>query len=248
VIGYIFSVRSGTLRTVLIISLPLALPPAFFTLNRGMFLSLGVGLLVLSVKALMRGRVIMIATVASLGVVFWVASLLIPVSALIATRLDSSDSTADRLGLYIEALKLAQQSPLLGFGVPTSVDTVTADAPVGTQGQLWLVLVSHGLPALIAFAGWLIVVIRGSMRARTAGGEWLAMVPLIALVQMPFYGLTYQNLAVVFFAVGLTYGLLNGPLPERLKPKLLGFGAPAAATGSPAGRAPHTGQTPVGVR
>ena len=51
-------------------------------------------------------------------------------------------SNERRLGLYQESTDLVLTSPVLGFGTPVpSVNNPNAP-PVGTQGQLWQVLVT----------------------------------------------------------------------------------------------------------
>lgn len=202
VLACVASLRAGWPRRLLILSVPLALPPAFLTLNRGMLVSLGIGLVFVALRAVRRGRPRLLATIAVLGVVAVALTWFIPIDTLIAARTETSDSTADRLSLYGEVLHRIVDSPLLGFGAPTTVDTTSAPAPVGTQGQLWMVLYSNGIPALAVFLGWFLVTVRAGLRLRRPAGLWLSAVPLIALVQLPFYGLNYQNLSVLFLVAG----------------------------------------------
>lgn len=202
VLACVASVRPGWPRRLLILSVPLALPPAFLTLNRGMFVSLGIGLVFVALRAVRRGRPRLLATIAVLGVAAVVLTWFIPIDTLIVARTETSDSTADRLSLYGEVLHRIVDSPLLGFGAPTTVDTTSAPAPVGTQGQLWMVLYSNGIPALAVFLGWFLLTVRAGLRLRRPAGLWLSAVPLIALVQLPFYGLNYQNLSVLFLVAG----------------------------------------------
>ena len=218
VMAYLLSVRGTRLRVILMISLPLSLPPAFLTLNRGMFVSLGAGLAVLTLRAVARGQVKVVATVIVAAGLVGIATLVIPVGSLIAARTSSSDTTTDRLDLYRQAIGLAEKAPVLGYGGPVTLDTTTADAPVGTQGQFWQVLVSHGLPALLVFVGWFVVVGRRIGRATSAAGQWLATVPIVGAVQLPFYGLTFHNLSVLFYAAGLALAAVDGPVRRAVVP------------------------------
>ncbi|SCL33736.1 O-antigen ligase [Micromonospora nigra] len=201
VVAFTMLRRSGPLRLALLVSLPLSLPPAFLTLNRAMFLSLGAGLAVLGVRAALRGNVRVAASIVGVVVLGGLATLFIPITELIGNRVESSDTNTDRLSLYAEVLRRVQDSPWLGYGAPVNVDTVTAQAPIGTQGQLWMVLFSHGVPALLCFLGWFVAAAFVCARATSAAGQWLSVVPVICLVQIPFYGMANQNLAVAFFAV-----------------------------------------------
>ncbi len=212
VVGYALSVRGGRLRPVLLGSLVLSLPPAFLTLNRGMFVSLGAGLLLLALRGVARRQFKVVGTLAGVAALIGLAALFIPVGELIEARTSNSDTTVDRLGLYRQALVLARDAPLLGYGGPVTVDTTTADAPVGTQGQFWQVLVAHGIPALVVFVGWFLVVARRLGRAVSPAGQWLATVPVIGAVQLPFYGVTFHNLTVLCYAVGLAMAAVDGPV------------------------------------
>jgi hypothetical protein len=230
VVAYLLSVRGTRLRIVLLVSLPLSLPPAFLTLNRGMFVSLAAGLAVLALRGVARRQAKVVVSVVLAAALVALTTLIIPVNELIAARTSSSDTTTDRLDLYRQALILAQHAPLLGYGGPVTVDTTTAGAPVGTQGQFWQVLVGHGVPALLVFLGWFLVVARRLGRAVSPAGQWLATVPVIAAVQLPFYGITFQNLSVLFFAVGLAMAAVDGPVRRPIRHSR---GTPAAVPGPP---------------
>ncbi|MER7890244.1 O-antigen ligase family protein [Micromonospora sp. NPDC094482] len=201
VVAYTMLRPRGVLRWLLLATLPLSLAPAFLTLNRGMFLSLGAGLAVLGIRAGLRGNVRVAASIVGIVVISGLATLFIPVTELIGNRVESSDTNTDRLSLYLEVIRRIADSPWLGYGAPVNVDTVTAAAPIGTQGQLWMVLFSHGVPALLCFLAWFVVAAVLCARATSAAGQWLAVVPVVCLVQFPFYGMASPNLAVAFFAI-----------------------------------------------
>ncbi|MEU4556163.1 O-antigen ligase family protein [Micromonospora violae] len=216
VVAFAMLRRQGVLRWALLASLPLSLAPAFLTLNRAMFLSLGAGLAVLGVRASLRGNVRVAASIVGVVVIGGLATLFIPITELINKRVDSSDTNTDRLSLYTEVIRRVQESPWLGYGAPVNVDTVSAAAPIGTQGQLWMVLFSHGVPALICFLAWFVAAAVICARATSAAGQWLAVVPVVCLVQIPFYGMANQNLAVAFFAVAFAMALAERERLTRL--------------------------------
>ncbi|SCG52800.1 O-antigen ligase like membrane protein [Micromonospora siamensis] len=215
VVAFTMLRRRGLLRWALLASLPFSLVPAFLTLNRAMFLSLGAGLAVLGVRASLRGNIRIAASIVGLVAVAATATLFIPVTDLISNRVDNSDTNTDRFSLYAEVLRRVQESPLLGYGGPVSADTVTAQAPVGTQGQLWMVLFSHGVIALACFLGWFVLAAVRTGRASSPAGQWLAVIPVICLVQIPFYGMANPNLAVAFFMICFALALTER---ERARP------------------------------
>lgn len=216
VLAYLSAVRTGPLRRVLMVSLPLALVPAFLTLNRGMFIGLGVGLVYLGLRALLRGDVRLIGTIAAGLAVAWVITLVVPVGDMIMNRVENTDSTRDRADLYRQTLDAVLRSPLLGYGAPRSADTTTGAEPLGTQGQVWLTMYSHGIPALLVLLALLVVLVRSTAVAVSAAGRWLSVVPVVALALALFYGFTDMNLSVTFFAIGLAVAAVDGPVNREL--------------------------------
>jgi O-antigen ligase/polysaccharide polymerase Wzy-like membrane protein len=214
VLAFLASAPRGWVRRAVLVSLPVSLVPAFLTLNRGMFVSLGAVLLYVAVRALRQGRPRLLAGAAALVAAGLALTWVIPLGTLITDRTAASDSTGDRISLYDQVLQRIWHSPLLGFGAPTTVDTTSAPAPVGTQGQLWLVLYSYGIPALLVLLAWFAIVIRAGLRVRSPAGLWLSAVPVAALVQLPFYGLTFQNLTILFVASGIALAAAREPAPR----------------------------------
>lgn len=216
--------RRGALRWVVLASLPLSLVPAFLTLNRVMFVSLGVGLAVLGARAALRGNVRVGLSVLGVLLAALLTTLFIPVARLIGDRVAASDTNADRFALYAEVVRRIGASPWLGYGAPANSDTVSAQVPIGTQGQLWMVLFSHGVPALVCFLAWFVLATVTCARVTGAAGQWLAVVPVICLAQIPFYGMASPALSVACFAVALAMALV-----EREATARRGRPAPAAA-------------------
>jgi hypothetical protein len=217
VLAYVTAARRGALRTAVLVSLPLSVVPAFFTLNRGMFLGLGAGLLYLAVRSLIRGRGRLFGGIVAVGVLFYAVSLVVPVWELINARVETTDTNVDRLDLYVRTWEAVLQSPLLGHGVPNMVDTSLAAEPLGTQGMLWHVMYSYGIPALLTFLCWLVLAAWRLRRGTSPAAQWLSVVPVIALVVIPVYGYLDPNLSILFLAVGA--GLATLPAaPLRAAP------------------------------
>ncbi|MBB4760814.1 O-antigen ligase family protein [Amorphoplanes digitatis] len=216
VVAYLTSVRRGMLRGAVIVSLPLSLVPAFLTLNRGMFIGLGAGMLYLGLRALLRRDFRLIASIAGVAVLAWIATLFIPIGDLIANRVENTTSTTDRADIYAQTVQAVLESPLLGYGGPRLVDTTHAAEPLGTQGQVWLVMYSYGIPALLIFLAFFGVIARRLAAAVSPAGKWLSAIPVIALVITPFYGYTDINLSLMFFAIGLAMAAVDGPVDREV--------------------------------
>jgi polysaccharide biosynthesis protein PslJ len=217
VLAYLASVRRGPLRMVVLVSLPLSLVPAFLTLNRGMFIGLGAGVLYLLGREMSRGRVRLLLPVIGIVLVGWIVTFFIPVIDLITNRTSTTDTNTDRFDLYRQTWAAVVHSPLLGFGQPTSVDTTHATEPLGTQGMIWQLLFSHGIPATVCFYLLLLVIARRLAAAVTPAGLWLSALPIIAAVVTPFYSYIDPNMSVLFFGIGLGLGAVDGPVNREPK-------------------------------
>jgi polysaccharide biosynthesis protein PslJ len=186
-------------QLLLLLVLVASLVPGFLSLNRGLWLSLGVGLVYAALRYALRGRVRAVAALLLLLGVAVSLAVALPVQQLLQKSKDESTST--RLALYQETIREAQASPLLGYGAPRPSEDISSSTPsVGTQGQLWMVLFSHGFPGLAFFLGWYVWVLWQSAKALTGAQLWIHVMVLIAIVQLPFYGMFPTGLPV--FMVG----------------------------------------------
>jgi hypothetical protein len=126
-----------------------------------------------------------------------------PTKQLINDRVATPHSNKGRSVLYNESVDLAMHKPLLGYGGPQDSTVNPNLPPVGTQGQLWTVLVSNGMPATFFFFGYFIYAMGRTRRARSELGFWCHTVILVAVFQSPFYGLLASQLHIVFVAIAL---------------------------------------------
>ncbi|MEV7623355.1 O-antigen ligase family protein [Actinoplanes sp. NPDC089786] len=212
VLACLTAIRNRRTRVVLFVSLPLSVVPAYLTLNRGMFIGLGAGLLYLLGREIARGRVRLMLPIAVIVLAGWIITLFIPVVELIDNRTSTTASTRDRLDIYAQTWSAVMRSPLIGYGHPTTVDTTYAAEPLGTQGLLWQLLYSHGIPATIVFYLIFAVIARRMAAAVTPTGLWLSSLPVIAVIITPFYSYVDPNLAVLFGAIGLGLAAVDGPV------------------------------------
>ncbi|MEV5747775.1 O-antigen ligase family protein [Actinoallomurus sp. NPDC052308] len=183
--------------TVLLLA---SLVPAFSTLNRGMFLAVGVGVLYAALRFGFRGQVKWLAAVlVLLGIGLATASAL-GVGQSIGSRTQYSSTNAGRATIYREAFERTLQSPFIGYGAPRP--SLTLSISVGTQGQFWNVMFSFGFVALILFCAWLWSL---PLRTRAAPGAllWLHVVTVMASFMMFYYGLDGSQLVVIFVASAL---------------------------------------------
>jgi polysaccharide biosynthesis protein PslJ len=199
----------GPRRRLIIGFLLASLVPMVVSLNRGMFISLGVGLLYVTIRLALRGRVAQLVSL--LGLIALVAAVvaLTPLSHLIIANISSThgQSNATRASVSQQAFDGANRSPLFGYGEPQAVTGQGGTPPIGTQGQLWMVLYSDGYVATALFLAFFLAVLWQTRRARGAAGLWLHAAPLIALAQISVYGWLPAELQVVMVISALAYRL-----------------------------------------
>ena len=211
--------RSGGGRILLALLLPVGLVPAALSLNRGLFLSLGAGLVYAALRYAIRGRVkAMIGitvVVAVAGAVFAV----LPVKQLLTERLTNSSTNQTRASLYAEARDRVAASPLLGYGAPRPSEVGGTSPAVGTQGQLWMVLFSHGIPGAALFVSFYLWAVWRTRRALTPPWFWAHVTLVIGLVQLPIYGMLPAELSTVMVAIAMALreeeALARRPAPAR---------------------------------
>ncbi|MBV9382869.1 MAG: oligosaccharide flippase family protein [Streptosporangiaceae bacterium] len=200
----------GRRRRLLIAVLAASLVPMAFSLNRGMFLSIGVGILYVTARLAVRRRVGALMSLLVLTALLVIAVALTPLGHLVAGSFSSTHGHSNqvRLNLYRLAITGANQSPIFGHGEPQPVTAgqgLAGTPPIGTQGQLWDVLYTNGYPALVLFAGFFGMVLWQTRRARGIAGLWLQAVPLVALTQIAVYGWLPSELQIVMVGAALAY-------------------------------------------
>ena len=197
----------GRWRKFILAALVLSVVPMVFSLDRGMFLSLAVGVLYATVRLAVRGRLSALVTVLSLVALMVLIVALTPLGHLVTESFSSThgNSNQTRSSLYQQASAGAGASPAFGYGAPTQLSGQTQGPAVGTQGELWLVLYSHGYPALIFFVGFFVAGLWQTRHAYGTAGIWLHAVPLVALSQIVVYGWEPVELQVVMVASALAY-------------------------------------------
>jgi len=199
VIAYLVEVRRERRFWWLAALVPLSFVPAFLTLNRGMFIGIGLSLAYVGARALVRGhlRVLLGITVvvALAGMVFAV----FPVADRLTDRLASSPSTEDRAALYRETFERTLEAPVFGYGAPRPSESEGQPA-AGTQGQVWMVLFSHGFLGLFFFLAWLVYVFLRTIRVRDPIDIAANTVLLVVIVQSTYYSILTTGLAVAMIA------------------------------------------------
>jgi O-Antigen ligase len=178
--------------------------PMVFSLDRGLWLSLGAGLVYAAIRfgALrdMRRVAKVVGAVLVVGVLIAVS----PLGGLVSGRFQHKTGDTSRLARDQAAQSQIASSPVLGYGAPQQAIGVThTKKSVGTESEIFLLLYSHGVPALFLFAGFMTytVVRTAKTRARSSPPMfWVHVALLVACVQAPYYELTERVPIFLTFA------------------------------------------------
>ncbi len=204
--------------------------PALATLNRGMFIGLGVVGLWVALQALRRGRVIAVLSslfVLMVAAVVWVFS---PPGQQFIQRIEVTNSTEDRGELYLSTLQEALKSPLFGYGSPRPAAEPWLPS-MGTQGQLWTVMYSFGFVGLFLFLGFLFWVFLLVIPRKDPIGAILGGIVVATIVESAFYGMM-TGIMVTMVAIALVLRP-DTWINSSDRP---GMSAPPASTRRPRGR------------
>jgi hypothetical protein len=189
---------------VLKITMGLSVVPIIFSLNRGLWLSLGIGLAYAAVRfgALRDIRRVMrvLGAVVVVGLIIAVS----PLGGLVSGRFSHQTGDTSRLARDQVAQTQIAASPLLGYGAPQQNTALThTQKSVGTESEIFLLLFSHGVPALFLFGAWMMYTIVRSGRTRSRDSPalfWVHVALIVAFVQSPYYELTERIPFMLAFA------------------------------------------------
>lgn len=198
------------------LSLFASVAPIIFSVNRGLWLSLvlvgAYGALIFAGRG--YGRAVMQMMIAGVIVVVFVA--VSPLGDIFVDRLNTGHSDAQRGSLVQDTIAEMPQSPLLGFGGPRQVNE--GGPPLGSHGQVWIVLFSHGVLGIMTYFGYMISMFARTLKFTSEIGLWAHIVVFIGIVQTLFYGHVPQQLAIVMLAIAIALLDRHDPVSRRLAP------------------------------
>lgn len=207
------------LRVTGVILIVLASVPILYSLNRGLWASLAVGALGLGLLVSLRRPVVLGAVVAASAVVVGVVTVT-PWGALVQERMDHQHSNDRRTQLLVSTVSsVSSGSPVVGFGTTRDVQgsfasiagAATPDCPacgvppLGTQGQLWLVVFSQGWLGLAFFLVFVLLALSRCWRCRTTNQTVCTFVLAFFLIQLAIYDSLGLSLFLVMLAIGLVF-------------------------------------------
>ncbi|MFT3874333.1 MAG: hypothetical protein QM714_17085 [Nocardioides sp.] len=210
--------NGGWRRWVGPLILLVSLVPVVYSLNRGLWLGLGVSAAWIVVRRLAAGDLRAVVGVALAAAVLVVGYVATPLGATIQTRIDTPHSDERRQDTVVEVFRTTwASSPVLGYGGTRQMvgnfnsiaggDTPgchqCAAPPLGTQGFLWgLVFMTGfvGATLMLLFLAWQLIL--NARRTTT-----LALLTSTVLLSSMFYFLFYDALDVPMLVTMAAIGL-----------------------------------------
>lgn len=213
-----FGRDAGWRRTVGPWVLLAAAVPIVLSLNRGLWLSLGLGVAFYVLRLVLAGQLKAIVGAVLVVVVGATVLLVSPLGDMVANRLENPHSNSRRGELLAETVNsTVAGSPVIGFGGTRDVQGSFASIaggspdcpacsvpPLGTQGQIWLVIFSQGLVGTIAFCAFYGGQLAQHWRSRTP-------IEVVGVCLLLFFGLqlfVYDTLGHPMYTMMIAIGLM----------------------------------------
>ncbi|UBU12417.1 hypothetical protein [Nonomuraea gerenzanensis] len=201
-------------RLLVAVVLALAAIPVVYSLNRGLWIGLGLAVLYVIVRVGGRTRAALCGALAAAALAFALS----PLASLFAQRLDSPHSNDIRAFTVSATLTAAGHSPVIGYGNTRNATgnhrTITTGKtdwcdtcghpPLGSDGQLWLLIITQGFTGAALYVAFFLGAIRRHWRDRSPVG--LAGVLVMGLVL--FYMFVYDGLVTPLTLYLVSFALL----------------------------------------
>ncbi|MHB8245846.1 MAG: O-antigen ligase family protein [Acidimicrobiales bacterium] len=206
-------------RIIAVLGCLLALAPAVYSLNRGLWVAAGFAICYLAVRLALRGRFGALMGIGAVAIVSVFVFVVSPLNSVINQRLAHPQSNSIRSTLSAAALKGALASPIIGYGTDremlgsansiavgkTAKCQTCGNAAIGSNGQFWLTLFSQGFPGAIMYTLFFLVVFWRSWKDRSPLGTAGTLVVLMSLLFNFVYPGAGSSLELYMIAVGLLW-------------------------------------------
>jgi polysaccharide biosynthesis protein PslJ len=196
-----------------------ALIPLVWSLNRTVWVAVGLTAVYLAVRLAARGRLAMLGLVCAGLALVGVAVVATPLQGLVTSRLQHQQSNDIRGSLSLGAVVAANSAPVIGYGdtrhqqgsassiaVGPSADCPSCGQfPIGSNGQLYLLLVCNGWVGTGLFLGFFAYLAWRYRRDKTPYGMAGMLVILLSFLYMFAYVSVTAALEFTMFSVALLW-------------------------------------------
>ncbi|GAA3018325.1 hypothetical protein [Streptosporangium longisporum] len=200
-------------RTAAVLLVAPAAIPVVYSLNRGLWIGLGVAAAYLLVRLGGRARVVTCAILAAGALVFALS----PLRTMVAQRLESPHSNDIRGFTVTATVAAASTSPIIGYGNTRNARgnhrTITTGKtdwcvtcghpPLGGDGHLWHLMITQGFTGAALYVAFFAGAVRRHWRDRSPIGMAGVLVMVLTLLYMFVYDglVTPLSLYLVSFAL-----------------------------------------------
>ncbi|GAA3442307.1 hypothetical protein [Planomonospora venezuelensis] len=226
-------VYGGPLRRLAVPPLlALAAVPIVYSLNRGLWIGLGVAGAYLVLRLGPRGRVAVCSAVAA-GVLAFVLS---PLQTMVAQRLDSPHSNDIRAFTVTSTITAAGTSPVIGYGNTRNAmgnhKTITTGKsdwcdtcghpPLGSDGQLWHLLITQGFTGAALYVAFF----AGAARRHWGDRSPIGTAGVLVMVLTLLYMFVYDGLVTPLSLYLISFALLWRNSRDERRPSPVALSAP----------------------
>ncbi|GAA2685597.1 O-antigen ligase family protein [Actinoplanes palleronii] len=210
--------RSRARKNLAWLCLLASIAPAVVSLNRGLWIGLGVVVLYVSARYVLAGKLWILGVLALATATIWLALVATPLGGTVQARLDNGKSNGVRSFLIERAMDGFTESPVIGYGGTRNTlggrNSITVgessecercgNFTVGGNGQLWQLLYANGAVGTAGYLGFFGYGLWRFRRDRSAIG----VAGSAALVSSFSAMLWYNSLVTPLAFMVLAYALL----------------------------------------
>jgi O-antigen ligase len=200
-------------------TLLVATVPIVYSLNRGLWIGLGVLVLYVAGRLAIKGRAVALGLVAVAGLGVAVAIGVTPLGDVVNARLEDGKSNGVRMYTTQKAVGGMLESPLIGFG--STRNTIggrnsiavgeTDDCErcgnftIGGNGQLWQLLYAHGILGTVTYLGFFVAGLWRFRRDTSPIGLAAGAAIVSSFAAMFWYNALVTPLALTFLAYAVLW-------------------------------------------
>ncbi|GAA2490120.1 O-antigen ligase family protein [Winogradskya humida] len=210
--------RTGP-KVLALLCLVVAIVPAVVSLNRGLWIGVGVVVLYVAGRYVLMGRLWVLAALGLAGAGLAIALTSTPLGDVVNARLDNGKSNGVRTFLIERAVDGFTESPIIGYGSTRNTiggrNSITVgessacercgNFTVGGNGQLWQLMYAHGTVGTIAYLAFFGYGLWRFRRDRTPIGIAAGAAIVSSFSAMLWYNAIPTPLAFMFLAYALLW-------------------------------------------
>jgi hypothetical protein len=207
------------------ICLLVSIVPAVVSLNRGLWIGLGVLVLYVAARYVLAGRAWILGVLALATVALAVALAATPLGGVVSARMDNGKSNGVRSFLVDRALEGFTGSPIVGYGGTRNTvggrNSITVgesegcercgNFTIGGNGQLWQLLYAHGLAGTVGYLGFFLYGLWRFRRDRSPIGVAASAALVTSFSAMLWYNSLVTPLAFMVLAYALLWRNAEAP-------------------------------------